>query len=58
MGFDADASLRGVFFNEIITTRSLFEGLDSEILKYFGTSFLKRSEIAKFLQKLGTTFIS
>lgn len=58
MGFDADTSLRGVFFNEIIASRSLFEGLDSKILKYFVTSLLERSEIAKFLRKLGKSLTS
>lgn len=53
MGYDALPGLRGVFFNEILSKRSLFEDHNAEIFNYVGTSFVKRSDIAKLLKQFG-----
>lgn len=53
MGYDADPTLKGVFFNEIITRRNLFEDANAPIFDYIATSFVKRSDIAKLLKRFG-----
>lgn len=53
MGYAAVPALRGVFHIETAAKRNLFQGLNSEILNYVFASFVKRSEIAKFVKKLG-----
>lgn len=58
MGFDADARLRGVFYTEVVSSRSLFEGPESSVLRYIVGAFLERSEIAKFFNKLVRSFTS
>lgn len=55
MGYDALPGLRGAFFNEIIAKRISSRGQRDERINYIGTSFVQRSDIAKFLRRFGIT---
>lgn len=54
MGYDAVASLEGVFFIETKAKKRLFQDVNSNVLKYVFSSFLERSDIAKVLKKFTT----
>lgn len=51
MGYDAIPSLQGVFFIETKAKKSLFQDVQSDILKYVFSSFFERSDIAKLVKK-------
>lgn len=53
MGFDALPNVGGVFYNDIQSTKNLFQDEKAEIFNYIGESFMKRSGLVQFLNKLG-----
>lgn len=53
MGYDAFPGLQGVFFNKIISKRSLFEDVDAKIFDYVGNALANRSGLGKFLRRIG-----
>lgn len=53
MGYDAMPERQGVFYNEIKSSRNLFEDKNAKVFDYIGTSFEQRSGIAKLLKKFG-----
>lgn len=57
MGYDAIPSLQGVFFNEIMSDRSVVEELNNEAFYHIGSSFVERSDLTKLITKVGKNFV-